>query len=317
MIVQLAWQGEEQLEPNRTIYAHLIGPDGLLYAGDDQPAAAKPAGLTINRFRLTPLLQAPPASYDLVVGSYGPLANDAGHAAKVAQVRVLPASTPAYTANKTYRPLVGSQDERTLIGFDWDGTLPGRQRLYLHYSSAGGFETQTVDVDGGQYVLPAWFGPWGIEIAGTAFARQQPSAYVPLGQGLVWLGQSRDNTQSWTPGTRVRLGQEFAASRPVLSDQVISLRLVGYQADGQRWAWWDLDDSVPAMGAIPTLKWVSGSRVHHPVYSTISPDAQPGQPSEPLLLLYDAFTAHQLPILDEQITQRAPWIPIGRVPIAP
>jgi hypothetical protein len=210
---------------------------------------------------------------------------------------------------------VDGQDAKSLIGYDWDSTLPGRQRLYLHWLVDGHYETESVDVDNGQYIMPEWFGPWGLEIAGTTFELDHPRAYIPLGQGLVWLGQMRDNARNFSPGQRVELIQEFAAMQPILSDLVVSLRLVGYGEDGRSWAWWDLDDGVPAMGAIPTLKWIAGSQVRHPVYSTVSPDARPGQQSEPLLLLYDAFTSRQLPILDERITQQAPWIPAGKVPI--
>lgn len=317
VVVHLAWQSEGQLDPGRTLYAHVIGPDGRLYAGDDQPAQPNPGGLTVSRFELTPLLHTPPGSYELVLGSYGSSEVEPVTPVTVAKIDVGPATTPPFTMNQVFRPLTGAQDGKTLVGYDWDSTLPGRQRLYLHWSTDGGYETQQVDVDGGRYTMPSWFGPWGIEIRESAFELHRPSAYIPLGQGLVWLGQSRDQAQSFSPGERVRLTQEFTTARPVLSDLVISLRLVGYQADGIRWDWWDLDDGVPAMGAIPTLKWIAGSRVRHTVYSTISPDARPGQQSEPLLLLYDAFTSRRLPILDERITGVAPWIPLGKVPITP
>jgi len=317
LVVQMAWLGDEQIEPGRTLYAHLIGPDGRLYAGDDQLAQPNHEGLTINRFGLTPLLQTPPGSYAIVIGSYNATVENTVTAAPVAEIEVRAPSTPPVTTNAVFRPLADGQDGKTLIGYDWDSTLPGQQRLYLHWSIDGSYETQSVDVDGGRYGMPDWFGPWGLIIAGTAFELDRPSAYVPLGQGLVWLGQSRDEERSFSPGARVRLSQDFTTARPVLSDQVVSLRLVGYQEDGRSWAWWDLDDGVPAMGAIPTLKWIAGSRVRQPVYSTISPDARPGQQSEPLLLLYDAFTSRQLPILDERITQLAPWIPLGRIPILP
>jgi hypothetical protein len=42
---------------------------------------------------------------------------------------------------------------------------------------------------------------------------------------------------------------------------MVSVRLIGLEPDGVHWAWWDLQDSVPAMGAIPTLKWIDGSLV--------------------------------------------------------
>jgi hypothetical protein len=131
------------------------------------------------------------------------------------------------------------------------------------------------------------------------------------------LGSSRTGEQSFSPGHRVKLTERFTTSRPPLVDLVVSVRLVGYQEDGRSWDWWDLDDGVPAMGAIPTLKWIAGSRVDHTVYPTVSRDARPDQEAEPLLLLYDAFTSRQLPILDERITGSHQWIPLGRVRVSP
>ncbi|HUS94672.1 MAG TPA: hypothetical protein VMZ24_05805, partial [Patescibacteria group bacterium] len=113
------------------------------------------------------------------------------------------------------------------------------------------------------------------------------------------------------PGHELRLNQRFVASTPILRDFVVSMRLVGYEDDGFHWSWWDLDDGVPAMGAIPTLKWISASSVQDPHWLTVNQSAWPGQANEPLLRLYDAFSGRPLPILDERITEKAPWIPLG------
>ena len=105
----------------------------------------------------------------------------------------------------------------------------------------------------------------------------------------------------------------MAASRPVLRDQIVSLRLVGYEEDGLYWNWWDLDDGVPAMGAILTLKWIAGSQVRDPKWPKVSKEAWPGQLVEPLLRVYDAFTGRPLPILEEGINQAMPWVPWAKL----
>jgi hypothetical protein len=92
---------------------------------------------------------------------------------------------------------------------------------------------------------------------------------------------------------------------------VVSVRLVGFEEDGFHWAWWDLNDSVPALGAIPTLKWIGGSTVYDPHVVTVDGAAVPGQTVGGLLVVYDAFTGRPLPILDEGISQQTTWIPIG------
>ncbi|UCG24200.1 MAG: DUF2723 domain-containing protein [Chloroflexota bacterium] len=312
IVVSLAWRPLAETDQDRTLFAHLIGPDGMLDAGDDQPALAQPEGLTISQFRLTPRLDAAPDDYAVVIGSYDNGQPAADFATVLGQVQIEMATEPPFTSNRAHRPLSGDVNNRTLIGHDWDSTLPGRQRLYLHWSTAAGYETQSIDVDGGQYQMPPWNGPWGIEEEGSTFGLDRPAAYVPFGQGLVWLGQDVSGLDPVSSGQRLASPQWFTTSRPIMRDLVVSLRLVGYQEDGQSWDWWDLDDGVPALGAIPTLKWLSGSRVRAPVWSFVSSDARDGQEVEPLLVLYDAFTSRQLPVLDERYAQLAPWIPLGR-----
>ena len=99
---------------------------------------------------------------------------------------------------------------------------------------------------------------------------------------------------------------------PITRDLVVSLRLVGFEEDGLHWDWWDLDDGVPAMGAIPTLKWIAGSTVVDSRISKVSERAASWQVIGPLLRLYDAFNQEALQILDENIEQEGPWIPLGR-----
>jgi hypothetical protein len=86
---------------------------------------------------------------------------------------------------------------------------------------------------------------------------------------------------------------------------------VGYEADGFHWAWWVLTDSVPALGAIPTLKWVIGSAVSDLHLVRVSEDAPAGQEIGALLCIYDVFNGRPVPILDDRIGQEAPWVVVG------
>ncbi|MEW5986056.1 MAG: hypothetical protein AB1791_05445, partial [Chloroflexota bacterium] len=119
-----------------------------------------------------------------------------------------------------------------------------------------------------------------------------------------------------SPGETVVVRNHFGSGRPVWSDLVASVRLIGYAEDRFHWQWSVLDDSVPALGAIPTLKWVAGSQVWDRHRLTVAAEGQPGQSVTAVLRLYDAFTGRPLPILDERIVQLPlPGIPLGEVVI--
>jgi hypothetical protein len=137
----------------------------------------------------------------------------------------------------------------------------------------------------------------------------QPTHYVPFGEGIVWTGPLLDTDQTLEAGEPAILRQTFHSNRPVLRDISTSVRLVGYEADNFNWAWADLDEDfgIPAMGAIPTLKWIGGSVVHDPHQFTIPATAYSGQHVGVLLNLYDTFTNRPIPALDERFTPAHPW----------
>jgi hypothetical protein len=250
-----------------------------------------------------------------MIGAYGEeaLLDENGQPrTSIVKTNVTGSSLPPVTQNPTYRPLVDDPSQKRLIGYDWDQTLPGLKRLYLHWQTEDGFQTEVYDPMDGQKAMPAWFGPWGLEVEEPTIKIGKQSYYVPLAQGIVWTGRTFSELKSLSPGETVDLAQNFISSRPVNRDLVVSLRLVGYDEDGFHWDWWDLDDGVPAMGAIPTLKWIAGSRVRDPRRPVVSESAWEDQEVSPLLRLYDAFTNRPLMILDERISQIAPWIPLGK-----
>jgi hypothetical protein len=225
----------------------------------------------------------------------------------LASLAVTERASPPYTRQRVHRPLV--EEERVLIGFDWDHTLPA-PRLYLHWQMESGYQTEVRD--DGDRSLPPWYGPWGLVRRGSV-AERPGQYYVPLGQGLVWLGEQRlDDVGTARAGERLYLPQRLAASAPVRRDLVVSVRLVGYEPDGFHWAWWQLDDGVPALGAIPTLKWVAGTRVWDPHWLEVAGDAPPGQALGGFVRLYDAFTGQPLAILDERLVEGLPAIPLGQ-----
>jgi hypothetical protein len=333
-MLTIAWQPISNLQSPISLNAHLIGSDGRSYAQSDQTITPQPEGMTLTQFRLTPRPGTQPDNYTIRMGSGE--ANES-----IASLTVIPMSQSPVTEHPVYRTAVSSTPFQRLIGYDWDHTLPSQPRLYLHWQTEAGYVTEVRD--GGDTAVPPLTGPWGVNSKQWAVKSEEWEQYVPLGNGIVWLGDSISHLQSpISPQSSYSLPQQFASSWPILRDYVVSTRLVGYEADGFLWAWCDLVDYVPAMGAIPTLKWIGGSRVQLPHvidYTQKSPEyeaycqsvkpapgapvlavdgtAVPSQTVGGTVVLYDAFTQRPLPILDERITNQFPWIPLGQTTIVP
>lgn len=314
-ILTLAWQPTVDLPSPISLFAHLVGVDGRVYAQQDAPAAPQTIGLTLTQFRLTPRPGALPDEFALLIGAYGAeplLASDGAARVPIATLPVIAMPQPPYTQNRTFRP--SSDLSRTLVGYDADYSLPNQSRLYLHWRTGDGYITEIHSTDQGW--VPELLGAWGVVRAQWVPAQDPGQHYVPMGQGIIWTGGSMP-VEGVTPGASLTLRQAFAASWPITNDLVSSVRLIGYEADGVRWAWWDLSDGVPALGAIPTLKWIAGSQVKDPHVVTVNSATRSGQQVGATLRLYDAFTNRPLPILDDRITSdlQLPWIPLGQTTV--
>ncbi|MGC9336275.1 MAG: hypothetical protein ACP5JJ_19200, partial [Anaerolineae bacterium] len=99
-------------------------------------------------------------------------------------------------------------------------------------------------------------------------------------------------------GTEARLYLRFHSQRPLERDYIVSTSLTGLNPDGT-WAWRESHDTVPALGAIPTLKWIRAPAVLDP-HQVIIPDAVTAVPVVGSLLVYDHFTQASLPHLDDR-----------------
>lgn len=296
----LAWQAPADLPPF-SLFAHLRGTDGQLYAQQDWQARYRPNQINLTRLLLTPRPGTIPGTYTLILGAYYAagryLHTPTGDISlTLAQVPTIASRWRPVTDN----PLRRQQVDRTLVGYDWDLTLPDRPRLYLHWRTEAGYFSETLDGD--EFIV-------GNQRLRADECRL-PCHYVPLEQGLVWLGSSAPLDPP-LPGQPQTLRLRLAANRPVLRDIAVSLSLVGFEADGYHWAWQTLDNGIPALGAIPTLKWIANSHVQDPRWLTPNPQALPGQATAATLQFYDAFTNRSLAVLDEGIVGRAPWIVVG------
>jgi hypothetical protein len=135
-----------------------------------------------------------------------------------------------------------------------------------------------------------------------------PAGAVPLGN-VMWLtGYSVHRTVA-RPGESVSVDLSFLAARPITSDDTVSVALVGPD-----YRWQTRSDGTPAGGAIPTLKWIAGSRVTDTHRLTIPPDAEPGTASLSLTV-YDAFTQRILPVLDRELAAGGLTVPLGTIEV--
>jgi hypothetical protein len=317
-LLTLAWRPEGIWDQGNSMFTHLVGKDGEIYAQQDIPAVPKDEGLTITQFRLTPRPGAQPGEYTLMIGAYGsePLMDADGEPrTPIGSLNVTASSVPVVTVNPANKPSAETESGQTLVGYDWDNSIPGVPRLYLHWMDSGGYYSESFDVPDGTVELGSFIGPWGVELEGRELRNDEQQLYIPFGQGIVWNGR-RFEDDGPDPGEELSLPQHFRSGYPVDRDLVVSVRLVGFEDDGFHWAWWDLDDGVPAMGAIPTLKWIGGSAVRDPHWLTVDEDAPDGQVISPLLRLYDAFTGREVPLLDERVSQETPWLPLGAAKVA-
>jgi len=103
----------------------------------------------------------------------------------------------------------------------------------------------------------------------------------------------------WHTGQDARVALRFVGQRPIVLDYVVS---VGVQGEAVTDA---PSDWVPALGAIPTFKWVREAQVRDVhLIRVLEGD---GTEVEVSVGVYDAFTTAALPVLDERIAR------LGRV----
>jgi hypothetical protein len=330
----LVWSPAVTPTTDISIFAQLIGYDGMLWSATQDPS--HPVGrlaageIVIERLIIYPLLHAMPGDYGLKVGAYSPdgrfTSAEGIDAIQLTTVKVNPATLRPVTTHPTHVRFAGGP---TLIGVDYDTSAPAPIRTYLHWAGPGaGADVQMLDQTGvviGQKPIPALergqYATLAFDFSGSVaqvalFDGDQPrrrtllfgavaplpshkpgERYVPLGDSLVLIGVDGPRA-ALKPEEEVTLALRFLSRRPLERDYIISTALYGINADGT-WNWRADDDSVPALGAIPTLKWIHNSSVFDPHQLSIPADPPPTF-AEGQLVIYDHFTQIPLPPLDER-----------------
>ena len=363
LTVDLCWRPRAALEHPIAFFVHLVDEAGQpLGQGDvSHPGASDyvPGEVRVDRFTIPVLTTAAPGTYRLVAGTYIPLADggwqrlttaDGAETVLLGQVQVVSGTDSPLTLHPLYQPTVGGP---SLVGVDYDTTLPGQRRLYLHWRQPvyarepgqavvyAGFDEvarlSLPDVPAGTSFtvacdLPlememtalrlevqsvageqrAWVGPWSWPLRGRLIlpGPHAGSRYVPLGGEMFLIGVDVP-PGPWPAGSTQRVTVRWLGARPLLRDYDVSISLS--DAAG---GWFTQHDSVPALGAVPTLKWLRGSRVTDAHFLPVPADAAPGTASL-RLTVYDAFTLRPLTPLDERIIRlgMGAAVPLGEVKI--
>jgi hypothetical protein len=335
--VDLIWQPLVPLEKGYSFSVQLISPDGIPMGQRDLRHDAAPSyaprEVLTDRYQFPVFVTARPGDYQLTAIAYRTQDGqrltlpDGSDALKLPAIAVQPGALPPVTAHPQHLSFAGGP---TLVGVDYDDTLPAQRRVYLHWRAGArpvraqlwagqqllvqglvpgtedqGYITTALDIPPGTQRIRLALqqpdddrpvlrqGMWGVR-ASASVPLPQPrdyEHYLPLGGKLALTGvRARD---AWRAGETERVALEFLALRPIVLDYVIS---VGVKGDGVTDG---PSDNVPAIGAMPTFKWIRGSRIADVHLISIRPNAS-GQGTL-TLGVYDAFTAQGLPPLDERI----------------
>lgn len=313
-----AWQAPET-PTDINFFVQLIGPDGLLYGQSDlsRPARAMvPEEVIEGFYPITVNVNAGPGQYQLVTGAY---LSDGTRLkpdwTKLADVTVIPRDTPPATAHP--------QPVGLVAGYDYDFSLAYAPRLYLHWrldeqshhltlKDASGAVRQTLSLPASSgYLttaidLPPDFDWQTLTLTenNSSFTIQQSSfsaadRYASFGPIILTRAEvMRESDGSY------RVDLDWLADRPLTDDLVIKIDLVG-----ENYSWRTQSDSIPAGGAIPTLKWIPGIVIHD--RHRLAPQAQ--TPAAFQLAVYDHFTLRDLPILDSRLAALGPTVPLGSI----
>ena len=359
--VELAWQPLVRLERGYSFFVHLVGADGVPLGqrdlAHDAAPTYEPGEVLVDRYEFPVSLSAAPGEYRLLAGAYFVAdgvwqrltLRDRSDSISLATVPVTPTPWPPVTMHPVYHPFL---DGPTLVGVDYDDTLPEQRRVYLHWTL--GTHPALVQLYAGdqlvaQRAVPSFEGSrgmgrrylttaldvppqagdlhvrllakdariplisrgmWGIRLDDpVSLPRLKPRQhYLPFGGKMALVGV--DTSSPWIAGTGERIVVRFLGLQPIVRDYVVSVDVIGQRVTDSP------SDGVPAMGAMPTFKWIRGSQVTDVHLFHIFAGAS-GQ-AELTVAVYDAFTISALPPLDERIARlgRAA-VPLERISIRP
>ena len=350
--LDLCWQPIVELEGHYSFFVHLVDDGGQVLGQMDvthDMAGYSQGEVAVDRYEIQVLPTTPSGHYQLIAGMYitlpgggwRRLTTEGGdETVLLSEVEVLPPSLPPVTLH----PLRCSfTNGLTLVGVDYDTSVEGARRVYLHWhrfrASDGDYDVLLYAGDDviavsslpriplGTYLttahdLPMTATPLQIELrsAGDVVPRLGPwgwprrerlalptppprSRYVNLGGEMLLVGVEYRRVSE----DAIRVELHLVAKKPILRDYVVSVRLTD---EAGRLV--SQDDIVPALGAIPTLKWIRRSSVSDVHFLPLPAGDQTG-PLRLDLIVYDAFTMRKLAVLDDRLAKLGPGVPLAQV----
>jgi len=331
--VTLAFRSIGWLDRDYSLTVQLVGADGGRRTQRDRgypTRAFVPGQVHIDRFTLPLEPTLPPGRYTVMVGVYSMQPEGGFHdlttagGARLATVAALEIE-PGKEALPTLHPLdVPLANGPTLTGVDYDLSVPSSRRVYLHWRGPGraglvaamGDEKIVLpELPPGAAVVTAFdvpltlplrltvrrsAGAWGWPISIVELPASHPSdRYVLFSDEMALIGLNTPRRQV-KPGQPLDLTLRFLALRPLVSSDVISVRVEVVGASDDR----------PAANAFPTFKWIAGSVVDDRRQFVVPADAGPGRVSGHLTV-YDEFREDVLPPLDARMGDSVPlgdWV---------
>lgn len=353
LYLDLYWQPLVELDGNYSFFVHLVGDGGQVLGQMDvthDMAGFKTGEVSVDRYEIQVLPTTSSGSYQLIAGVYITLpeggwqrltTEEGGETVLLAEVEIVPPALPPITLHSLHQPFASGL---TLMGVDYDTSLEGTRRVYLHWhrfgADDGDYEVLLyasddvvarsrlpkvpldtylttahdlpltavplqVELRSTDDVASHCLGPWGWPRGGRVALPTPPprSRYVDLGGEMLLAGVEYRRL----PGDMVRVKLRLVAKKPILRDYVVSVRLADEAGRPL-----SQDDTVPALGAIPTLKWIRGSSIADVHFVPVPVGTQAG-PLRLSLIVYDAFTMRPLGILDDRLAKLGPSVPLAQL----
>ncbi|MBC7264527.1 MAG: DUF2723 domain-containing protein [Chloroflexi bacterium] len=345
LTIHIYWRPLTKLNRDYSFFVHLVDQNGIPFGqGDVTHLAARytVGEIIADEYTISTLTTTMPGVYRLIAGSYITLpeggwqrltTNTGSDNVWLADVQVTPQTQPPVTLHPLRVPFTSGV---RLVGADYDDSIPGQRRLYLHwqtttesppatrvmiYAGDALYDQTALPTSGPPHYfttahdLPenaaqlsvelrgptdrplAVLGPWNMP-RGQRITLPLPKSrnrYVPLGGEMVLVGA--DYVESAHRDKDCRVTLRFRSLAPLTHDYVVAPSLTG-PSD----AWRAGDDSVPALGGIPTLKWLRGWDVEDVHRIPVPGSATTGQATL-YLTVYDAFTLKSLAVLDERLAR--------------
>ncbi|RME47509.1 MAG: DUF2723 domain-containing protein, partial [Chloroflexi bacterium] len=339
LTVRLWWEPQIDAQHDYSVFVHLVDAGGRPIGQADvrYPAGRLTRGTLIeDAYTLSILPTVPPGDYQVIAGFYFTppeggfqrLTTARGDSVRLGTVTLAPRYSPPVTHHPLEMPFTNGP---TLVGVDYDTSRSDSTRVYLHWRGAPGGPWSAIlsragqavgtgavpTVPAGTYVTTAIDVPPGVQDLTLAVeapdGERRPglSAWrLPLlgphvrlprikpgERYLVFGGEMALTGANWkVDGREAVVELEWIGLKPLLRDYTVSVQLLGESG------WRAQDDGTPALGAIPTLKWIRGTRVVDRHRMEL-PEGATG-PADIQLSVYDAFTQAPLSVLDDRF-QRA------------